>query len=451
MRALFLSFSLGVFVKSAKPNTIHRRHLLHSSLITGAWFASGCSPSSTDIREEVPGSSRQLVKLRVLFVGDSADADVIKRGWESVSDHPVDLKVLPLQRSDPTELRNQLDTAYLSADVAIVPLVVLPTAFHAQWIIPLTGGEFDQLRGEAGELYASVRNAAANYAGQTLSIPLGSGQLCLVSSDPLEQVDSWLEYDQLVQEVEGSASEPTAPGWAAGSFLARCAGDRDWLFSGETFEPRLTQSQYEEALTLMVETCARYRVKEQAPEQIWSAVTEGNLRAGIGFPDRRGARNLLVPVQALPGSSNASGVLLDSFSPILTLPSSCRQTLVAKQFMVWLSGGEGSSSVRSQVAGMGNVRSPSVISQRGPTSASSSYDELLASVLTSPVTLAGLQLIGGEAYYHSLDQQIQRAIRGDLEPIQALSAVCDDWNRITDSVGRDDQVRAWMRANGMRG
>lgn len=98
------------------------------------------------------------------------------------------------------------------------------------------------------------------------------------------------------------------------------------------------------------------------------------------------------------------------------------------------------------------VRMPTAMSsQRGTLISSDGYAQFLSRHLANPVTLPSLQLIQGERYYAALDRQVGLAISGAMKPAEALEKVCSEWNRLTDEIGREDQVRAWKRANGLRG
>lgn len=336
-----------------------------------------------------------------------------------------------------------------------MPLMLMPQSVHQQLLVALTAEEFQSADEQLGEVVAAARNGAARYAGETYCIPLGALQPFLIATDELPPVDSWEAYDQLVEQWEGLAGEPTAPGWAGAMFLWRCSAERNWLFGREDLEPMLQAESYVRSLELMVQTCARYQVKRQTPQQVWEGVAAANLRGGIAFPERRSATEALVTTQSLPGTVDSSRVLLDPFSPVIGLASGCRQTALAKQFMVWISGGEGSRAVRQQVGGMSDTRVPSTMVSgtisEAAASNSSGYDGQLMRHLANPVTMPTLQLLDGGAYYGALDRQVIRAIDGDVTPSDALAAVVDEWKSITERVGLEDQVRLWRRAQGMRG
>lgn len=429
-----------------------RRHLVQSGLLCSTGILLGCRDSESDLSQPVEALNRRAIPLRVLYVGKAEDIPLLERGWSSISEQPIEIRLVPFSREAITSISDPLRDAFAASDVAIVPLATLASIQHSQAAVALGDSLVQKTSEELGPLYPAVRNGAATIGGTMICLPLGARQSCFVAADTMDRIESWEAYDQIVQAWGGDAAEPTAEGWLAGSYLVRCVGIRDWLFQSESLEPLLLDSAYVESLSLMVKTCNRYQNQGQTPEQVWHAISAGEYRGGIAIPPMNLETPAVLSIHALPGNSTDDRVLLDPFLPVVTLSASCRQTAIARQFMVWLGGGDGSESVRSQVSGMGMVRMPTAMSsQRGTLISSDGYAQFLSRHLANPVTLPSLQLIQGERYYAALDRQVGLAISGAMKPAEALEKVCSEWNRLTDEIGREDQVRAWKRANGLRG
>lgn len=434
-----------------EPVVLNRRRLLGSSAILAAWVAAGCDRQEVaKSTAESSSTSRSSVPLRVTLVGEPQDAETITRAWAAITEQPLGITVIPLDRSQPEGLAQAALADAGQGDVLIVPLGLVAELIDQGLVIPLSGAEFEEADQTLGPIISAVKNGAARYGGETYAVPLGASLPFLLASEELETVESWQAYDQLVERWEGAAAEPTAPGWAAAMFLWRSAAERNWLFGRDSLEPLLESESYVRSLEQMVQTCSRYQVKSQTPQQVWDGVASSKLRVGIGFPERRSTLEGIVMISDLPGTTDASRVLLDSFSPVVAMAASCRQSAVAKRFMIWLSGGEGSQSVRRQVRGMTDTRvelagnfSPQGVS-------SSNYDLQLLERLSSPVTMPTLQLLGSGEYYRVLDQQVVRALNQELAPAEALAEVADRWQSITERVGIESQLRVWRRAQGFR-
>ena len=53
---------------------------------------------------------------------------------------------------------------------------------------------------------------------------------------------------------------------------------------------------------------------------------------------------------------------------------------------------------------------------------------------------------GAAQYEDSLDLHVNKALAGQETPQQALDAVAQEWNDITDKLGRDQQIGLWLKA-----
>ncbi len=234
-------------------------------------------------------------------------------------------------------------------------------------------------------------------------------------------------------------------------FMWRAASEKNWLFDREDLHPLIETEPYVEALDLMVRTHAKYRDKQQAPGVIWSAVKSGELRGGIGFPRSAMESNAEFQIGDLPGVTDLSRLLLDPYSPVGSLSVNCRQTAVSKRFVGWISGGEGSETVRREVSGMTTTRGAQAGgAEVSPNSQANAYDEWLATRLDSPVTLPTLQILRAGDYYAALDAEVARALAGEATPAQALAEVAKQWRATTKEVGTEKQLRVWRRVQGMR-
>jgi multiple sugar transport system substrate-binding protein len=84
------------------------------------------------------------------------------------------------------------------------------------------------------------------------------------------------------------------------------------------------------------------------------------------------------------------------------------------------------------------------------TGALAEYDDWLAGQLQAPLTLPCLQLDHAADYLMVLDQQVARALDGEVTPQAALDSVAARWNELTSDAGMETQIQAWRMAQGMR-
>ncbi|HBV62353.1 MAG TPA: hypothetical protein DEF45_04960 [Rhodopirellula sp.] len=390
--------------------------------------------------------TRQNVPLRILLVGEPGDKDAVLRGWQAVSEQEIQVDVLPLNRADPSGISDAVLVGAKKADVVIYPLVLVGELVRNDAVVKMTADDLKRIDAEVGALLPTARNGAARYGGATHALPLGCALPAVVAQSRVEPIESWEDYDRLVgNQWDGSAAEPTAAGWAGTMFLWRCSGIKNWLFERKDLKPLVNTQPYVASLELMVKTNERYAVKDQTPDQIWNLVGEGKLRGGIGFPSRRSDAIGDTLVFALPGIQNLSKVVLDPFSPVVSLSASCRQTTSSKRFLEWLGGGEGSRSVRGQVAGMTDLRGAA-----SSNDTSSPYDEWLTGQLQAPLIAPCPQLNAASSYLVALDKNVRRALAGEVTAQQALDEVAEEWAGLTSASGMEKQIRAWRMAQGMR-
>jgi ABC-type glycerol-3-phosphate transport system substrate-binding protein len=430
--------------------SIHRRRLLVGSAAMAMGAVVGCRQQSETSAEPTP--ERSDVPLRIALVGSDPDAQSIRRGWGAVTEQPLEIQVIELNRADSGALAEAVSTAVEVNDVVIYPRTLVAQLAGAAAIVALSSDDSEQIKEACGPLFPALRSGE-RYAGAFFAMPLGAQQPALLSRQNAVAVASWEDYDDLIeQEWDSMASEPTAPGWAGVMFLWRTAVSKQWLFDRETLQPLIDNESYIESLQRMVRAHSRYKAKHQTPGQIWSAVQAGELQGGIGFPQGVIDGESEIQIADLPATAESSKVLLDPFSPVISLSSNCRQSAAAKRFIQWIGGGVGSDSVRQQAAGMTAIRMSSAVSTSGDSISGSvtSYNQWLAARLSSPITIPTLQILRGSQYYTALDAQVIRALNGEATPEQALAEVSKRWQATTDSVGLDIQLRAWRRAQGMR-
>ena len=434
-----------------------RRSLLAGSLVLAAGGGSllGCRRSETpDPEAEAP--PRRDVPLRIEWVGSKAGAAAVRRAWGSVSSQPLDVTVHELSRERAAGVTAHLIEVAARRDVLVYPLAAIASLASADAIVPLGEDELESIEQTHGALLPALRHGAASYAGEVLSIPLGARLPALLSLDTAPVLESWAEYDRWVEQLDGAAGEPLAAGWAGAMFLWRAAAavERGWLFDRESFEPLIDTEPYVAVLRQMRQTAERYRHRRQSPEAIWTQLVDGQLRGGIGFP-AGGEEAGALHVAGLPASGDRRSLMLDPFSPVASLPAGCRQTAVAQRFLRWLAGGEGSGLLRREAAAMTVTRERTTAAEAGSASepiapADGRYTDWLRDQLASALTRPALQLLEAGAYYHALDTQVGRCLDGEANPEKALANVAEQWQKSTARIGRENQLRSWRRAQGMR-
>lgn len=408
----------------------------------------GCSEKKSETQVEKP--VRRDVPLRVALVGSDDDAERLQQSWAAVVEQPLDCSVLPLDRADTSKWAAELPKLISKNDVAIMPQMAIADSASDDALLAFRDQDFANLETDLGVLRPACRSQAL-YAGELVATPLGAKTPALVTSEESDPIKTWAEYDSWVESINGEAAEPLADGWVATMFLWRAASsvDASWLFSREAMAPELDSQPYVDVLTQMQKTASRYKGPRKDAATIWTELNAGKLRGGIAmeFPGEESVAQLTM--SNLPGEQSATRLMLDPFSPVACITAACRQTDASKQFVAWLSGGEGSDSMRRQRPDFSSVRSAIVDADNMQQSQTSSYQQWLAGRLDTPITVSPLQLLSAADYYQALDEELIKVFNEQADPSEALKAAADRWRELTQKVGVKKQTRAWRRSQGL--
>lgn len=404
----------------------------------------GCrQPDPDDAGSESEAPTESTVPLRLLVIGDQATADMIARGWQSVSATPIRSEVVSHTRGAAPAL-DEIISAAKKADLILAPAIFTPDLLAGGRIKPLKGKAFEQM-GEAG--LPSLDLSLGRFADEHYALPIGAKKPALLSGDPIETPPNWEAYDSAVANTfGGNAAEPTAKGWAGWMFLMRLARKSNrWLFNRETFAAGIAHPENVRSLELMQKTVARYPDADLTPGQIYDRVAAGDLAGGIGFPSAGlSSQADLLQVTSLPVLESIVRELIDPYSPVLLWSSQCRQTAVARTFCGWIAGPEGARQLGQTYPEFSATRRDVALSVDGV------YDRWLVQQYDTPLTLPTLRIHRGYEYYAALDQAIIGCVRGTESPESALKGVAETWNEITEEVSSDTQLRAWRQNQGLK-
>ena len=408
----------------------------------------GKQPSETSVAVEQPATSD--VPLQVTLVGNQDDGQLMDRAWQSVASQSLDVQAVALDRADARGAIGQLPSLAKKSDLLIYPLCGVSDLYDAEVIQPIREEDFTAADDELGQMFVALRNGVASYAGELVGLPLGAKLPALVTAEAADSLSTWDEYASWIGDVNGLAAEPLVAGWAGQMFLWRVATvlESGWLFERDGMKPLIDGEVYVEVLNQMKKASDRYQGDRATPAQIWAGIQSGKLRGGICFQVGMGEEQ--VSVVDLPGPQSSRRVLFDPFLPMISLSSFSRQSRLSKRFSTWLSGGDGSDSLRRQISWITSVREPRAESG-GAQQQASPYAQWLNGRLEMLITLPALQLRSGADYYHQLDRQVLRCLDGEATAEEALASVAAAWRELNESVGIAKQERAWRRAQGMRG
>lgn len=420
-------------VPETMPTSIRRRNLLLGFVVT----AIGCKKLGTapepPVDDDLESSS---IPLRILVVGDSVDGQTIARGWQSIGGGDLDISTIQLM-ADSSELIDAVG----QCDVVLSPAIVTADLVNANAI--------DPPRGEFAETLAqvwlpSIRAALIRYGDRDVAFPIGTPMPVIVSNGELPEIKSWNDFDQLVIRDGQKFAMPTAAGQAAWTFLTRLPSiGPAGLFHREDFTPLIDSAENVAALTTLVTMIGRCQPPPTTgwtATAIWSAVAEGELTIGLGSPGKTDSATTELVVTAPPVDGNRR--LVDPMSPVAMVSSRCRQSQLANQFVQFISGDATGTETRQTISSATPVR----ISDLGV----NAYQQIWARELGSPLIVPTLRILSGWQYYRALDDAIIKCFGGEVDPSSALRSVAEQWDALTQRIGRNDQLRSMRRNQGFR-
>ena len=430
-------------------------------------LVAGCGDSTLKPPVESAPKSRPDVPLRILIVGNDSDAEAIRVAWSMTMEQPLAIDVVAPSRvatlpdaeqpktNEPESLLGRLPLA----DVAIVPQSVMGEIASADAAVTFSDKVLDEYKQAYGKPSPAVANGLGSYGGETWGVAVGAKVLAVLALDSDLQCDTWAQYHEWVGDLDGKAAEPLADGWAATSFLNRCASTirLGWLFNRMTMKPELDGSAYVKVLEQLAATAKLYKTPPKTPSEIWHAIRRGDLRGGIGYEssdDRRSAdgpsatderEEFDISVFNCPLETDTDRLWFGRHAPLACISSGCRQTDASKRFIGWLSGGERISSVRQQIDRFSKTRDKQDEELR---QSISTYSRWLAERLQTRQVVPSLVLPGADQYQRALDNHVTRCLAGERSAAEALADAANDWEAITERLGRPQQTVAWKKTLG---
>ena len=86
-----------------------------------------------------------------------------------------------------------------------------------------------------------------------------------------------------------------------------------------------------------------------------------------------------------------------------------------------------------------------------PTAAAADYADLMAETLEREQRLSVVRIAGRDEYLAALDEAVQRAVRGEMKPQEALRQAAARWREIANRLGLESQQKAYRASVGMGG
>jgi multiple sugar transport system substrate-binding protein len=443
-------------------------------------------------------------------VGDTQLGETVSRlesEWRSQAGYGLEV-----EQADAGKFLEQASSDQCPWDAVVLPYEVFPSAAASLALEPIPRSILEDEQGRWTRVFGTLRVRVLRWAEKPVAVPLGMPIFVLyLRSDKLESVGAkppatWAEYQQLAERLarlgnsassqaspqaagEGSfrwfgTLEPLGPGWRGLVFLARAAtyvSHRDnysTYFAIESMEPLIDREPFVRALEELV-AAARLgpsEILEYGPAEVRAAFWKGQSAMAITWPtaaDSLPPPEKLLPVSfaELPGSADVYDLRKEVWErrrkdepmqiPLLgvdgrvgIVPKKSGRAADAFQFLFWLSVEQaGEIAARSPFCSL--YRSDHLteahrwVESAIPQASAIEYALLVRQTLEKPAGLLALPLPGRKEYLRVLDDAVASAVRGELSPREALRKAAQEWDQITERLGRQAQRDAFRKALGV--
>lgn len=424
---------------------------------------------STGVQEETAARAPSTVPLRIVSTATSEFNNQLQLVWDAYSEQPIEIIA-----ADSGTLRS---TAR-QADVVLFRNAEMGELQARDSLTPLPAPFLQAEAVDADAFLAGLVHGSMKWGDTVYALPLGTALPVVWIATDIDAPESltWQEYRELIASLaEGESAEPLAEGWAASSFLHRAASltGSAWLFDRNTLRPVIDGSPYVRALEQLVADRQRYPESLLTPEQVWRRLADGEIRVAIGWPasSDSGAspsgtlRMLPYPAGEevfIDGWETAGSaprpVALSPRGLLVAIAASCRQTSAARDFLAWIVSGEGQAAMRAAASDVGPNRAADfseygsslpLASHSDP--ALETYDQYVMERLSEGYVRTSLRLPAATEYLEALDRGVLSALTGKVAPDAALATVAQEWESITERIGRKQQINQWRQAQGLRG
>jgi len=449
-----------------------------------------------------PESAPVELPLRVLVVDDQPLADAVKLAWDSrVGGSTNVIAITAAELLEGTRQR-------LNADVTLYPSYLLGELAERDLIAPLDSADAADPVFDRQGIFELIQLREIAWGSKVYAVPLGSPQLTLFyrkdifANLKLEPPTTWEEYEILARQLSDRAVvgnmaspssetwlgtvEPLAPTWAGPMLLARAAAyarhrnQYSTLFDFNSMEPLIASPPFERALEDLAAIAADHPDARYTPDAARRIFLAGNCamaitwssRAGDVSPETLSERDDWIGIAELPGApavynfrtktweqrtaDESSRVPLIAIDGRLgSVSKECRRKKQALGMLFMISGDELGTTIGASSAHTTLFREHQLdqanawVDRQLEGDAARQYGEVIQAGQSRAAWLDAIRIPGRADYIAALDRAVNSVIAGEATPPDALKEAATAWSKITDSIGRESQQRAYMRSLGL--
>ena len=461
-------------------------------------FSVGCTPKKTDDDSQTDnGSPAKNYQVAVAMVGHSDLGPIIKKQWTS-SGHTIDLKVI-----SEADLLDAQKSKLLDFDVVIFPPKMLGTLVSQDCLEPLSIDKLDGKQLRPGDILRIHRQDVVSYGGKTWGVSLGGPTFSLLyrrdvfEKAKLEVPKTWEQYQQVVtklSELSGKLKddqgndlptkviEPLADGWGSKLLLLRSAsamcqrGQMENIMKLDDAKPLINAPPFVRSLNSIRESIGKNLAdSECTPIEAFQKIATGKAAMALAWPTSTVKMEEVsehLGVAALPESEelfdvigmkwatrqnkDSRAVLVGFDGNMASMISRARHQEAAEYFLSWIAGPESASRIWSRSPhcsisrGSQATKPYSWCGENVPRAVGDGYSKVITESNSNGRVLHYLRLPGQAEYMKVLDRIVLEYVRDGKDAQDALDSAANEWEKITDQLGRDKQSKEYRRSSGLK-
>lgn len=478
------------------PARVRLLLLAISALVLPA--TSGCDGTKQPV-DSVEKSAEQVV-LRVLVVDDEELAAAVQQAWDSRGGASKVTTKTSTELLEPNLRR-------LAADVVIYPSGLLGELAEREWVLPLDGEALADSGFDRSDLFDLTRLREIAWGDKIMAVPFGSPQFTvfyrkdIFTSLQLQPPATWQEYAELAERLAERAAigdfapgdddpwygtlEPAGEGWAGSLLLARSIAyarhpnQYSTLFNFNTMRPLIAGPPFVRGLEELVaaskhgkpglsptEVRREFLAGHAAMALTWpsraadvSAETSSERRDWIGVAELPGSREVFKvrggTWEALSGDESGRATLLGVAGRMGSIAKGCRNKTQALAMLLLLSGKELSSEVSAASQHTTLFRNNDLeraanwVDRDLDGEPAHAYAEAVQAAQSRAAWVSCVRVPGRREYVATLDEAVGKALAGEASPEDALTEVATRWSEITEKLGVEKQLDAYVRSLGL--
>lgn len=426
------------------------------------------------------------VTLQVLCIDSPAIAENAERRWSAEGLGKVQFTEMTSAEFTESDFQFPPDI-----DVVIYPTELMADLVARSQLLAIPKKYLDGEAANSKEMLQHQQKFLRRYGGEYYSLPLGDVYLTLMYNQKifdeleLKVPENWSEYGEVASKLREQGhlvEEPMGDGWAGLLLLSRAAayvrsrGKVSTVFEIADMKSLVNTEPFVRALREMKAALGDRVDMTLSPSQIYRNLVAGEAAMGLTWPSSHFVEddamvNEDLAVARIPGASewynhldsvwsdrdsNASihMDLMGCTGRLVSVSEGAVNTSTAIEFASWLCSKSTSTSVSIESPHVSMFRATH-LGQPGrwtgeniSSTCSDQFGEVIQQISEADIVFLFPRIPGQFEYLDVLDQQVLAAVRGESKIQDALAEVSAQWDKITERIGRDEQVRKLRMSEG---